>query len=280
MGALVTFTLDLEDHRPDDGAEVRYPAVMQQVLDWLDSRSIRGTVFVVGEVAQARPELIREVSDRGHEIALHCWRHVPLTDLEPKLFREETARAKDLLETLTGQVVKGYRAPTFSLVPASVWAVEALHELGFAYSSSVLAGTNPLYGWPGAPKVPFRWPNGLAEFPVPVAGVGRFQLPFLGGTYLRVLPWPVVAGTRRMQRATQSSGAPWTYTHPYDFDPGEQKWKVPDAGRLYPLLWVGRKGLFSKLDRLLARGAAAGPPLGERMAAADRGGVYEPVPVT
>ena len=277
--APVTFTLDLEDHRPDEHAELRYPAVMREVLDWLDDRSIRGTVFVVGEVAESQPDLVCEVATRGHEVALHCWRHVPLTELDPGTFRDETAKAKALLEDLTGTAVGGYRAPTFSLVPSSVWAVDVLAELGFAYSSSVLAGSNPLFGWPGAPRQPFRWPNGLVEFPVPVAGAGRFRLPFLGGTYLRVLPWTVVAGARRWHRDPGAGSAPWTYTHPYDFDPGEPKWKVPDAGRLYPLLWVGRKGLFKKLDRLLGDGATAGPPLGERLAAADVGGVFDPVPV-
>jgi polysaccharide deacetylase family protein (PEP-CTERM system associated) len=261
--ARVTFTLDLEDHRPDDRAEVRYPEVVDHLLDWLDERSVRGTIFVVGEVAEASPEVVKEVAARGHEIALHCWRHTPLTELDARMFREETARAKGLLEDLTGSEVVGYRAPTFSLVPSTLWAVDELQELGFTYSSSVLAGRNPLFGWPGAPGEPFRWPNGLGEFPVPVAGA--YKLPFLGGTYLRLLPWPIVSAARRLAR--ESSGAvPWTYTHPYDFDPGEPRWAVPDAGRLSPLLWVGRKGLYAKLDRLLDHGRNAGPPLGERLA--------------
>src|SRR5262249_6414345 len=147
----ITFTLDLEDHRPSDDAELRYPMVMRRVLDWLEARKVRGTVFVVGEVADAQPDVVRDVARRGHEIALHCWRHVPLTELDPQTCRAETAKAKALLEEVTGQSVLGYRAPTFSLVPSTVWAVDELHDLGFTYSSSILAGRNPLFGWPGAP---------------------------------------------------------------------------------------------------------------------------------
>jgi peptidoglycan-N-acetylglucosamine deacetylase len=269
----VTFTLDLEDHRPDEHAELRYPKIMVPILDWLDRLSVTGTVFVVGEVAEASPDLVREVASRGHEIALHCWRHTPLTELDRATFREETAKAKDLLEGLSGEAVVGYRAPTFSLVPSTQWATDELHDLGFTYSSSVLAGRNPLFGWPGAPTTPFRWPNGLGEFPVPVVGAGPLKVPFLGGTYLRLLPWPLVSTARRWSKETDAS-VPWTYTHPYDFDPAEPRWKVPDAGRLYPLLWVGRKGLTTKVDKLLDHGRAAGPPLRDRVAMVSPSAVF------
>jgi polysaccharide deacetylase family protein (PEP-CTERM system associated) len=270
--ALTTFTLDLEDHRPDTSTPLRYPDVTRRLLDWLDERHVTGTVFVVGEVAEARPDLVREVAGRGHELALHAWRHVPLTEVARDRFAAETRKGKELVEDLTGRAVVGFRAPTFSLVPESYWAVEVLGELGFTYSSSILAAPNPLFGWPGAPAVPFTWPGGLAELPAPLAGAGPFRLPFLGGTYLRLLPWPAVAAARRLLGA---GPVPWTYTHPYDFDPDEPYWSVPDAGRLARLLWVGRRGLFTKLDRLLS--PASGPPLGERLDAAAAGPPFDPL---
>lgn len=271
MSAPVTFSLDLEDHRPDDAAELRYPEVTRRVLDLLDERNVTGTFFVVGEVAEAQPALVREVAARGHEVGLHAYRHVPLTEVEPATFREETARGKAVLEDLAGAEVVGFRAPTYSLVPASRWAVDELASLGFAYSSSVLPAPNPLFGFPGAPEVPFRWPNGLAELPAPVAGVGPFRVPLLGGTYLRLLPWPVVEAACRV---TDLGPVPWTYCHPYDFDPGERFWWVPDAGRLAPLLWVGRRRMEAKVRRVLRRGAGA--PLRDRVHEADHGGVFEP----
>ena len=55
-----------------------------------------------------------------------------------------------------------------------------------------------------------------------------------------------------------------TYCHPYDFDPDEPYWVVPQTGRgMSRLLWVGRKRMFDRLGRLLADGVA--PPLGERL---------------
>lgn len=271
MVAPLTFTLDLEDHRPDESFPLRYPTVMRQVLEFLAARNVTGTIFVVGEVAQSEPELVREVAAHGHEIGLHSWRHVPITELDPETFRAETAKGKALLEDLTGQQVEGYRAPTFSLVPASLWAVDVLAELGFTYSSSVLPAPNPLFGFPGAPRQPFLWPNGLAELPAPLAGVGKLTVPYLGGTYFRIIPWVAIAAARRV---FDSGRVPWTYIHPYDFDTEEPYWPVPDAGRLAPLLWVNRKRMFAKLDRLLARGAGA--PLRERLDEARRGGVFDP----
>jgi polysaccharide deacetylase family protein (PEP-CTERM system associated) len=267
----VIFTLDLEDHRPDDTAEIRYPDRCRVALDFLDERRVTGTFFVVGEVAEAQPDLVREVADRGHELALHGWTHTHLTELEPRALAEQAARGRALLEDLAGRSVTGFRAPTFSLVPSTVWATEVLVEQGFTYSSSVLAARNPLFGFPGAPRTPFLWPSGLAEFPAPLAGLGPFTVPYLGGTYLRLLPSPVVAVARRV---FPPGPTPWTYLHPYDLDPDEPYWRVPDAGALSPLLWVGRRHMLGKLDRLLAQGA--GVPLGEHLDDARRGGVFHP----
>ncbi len=261
MGDTVTFTLDLEDHRHDDGREVRYPQLTHEVLDFLDARDVRGTFFVVGEVAEAEPELVREIAARGHELALHGWRHVPLTELEPDGFRADVVRGKALLEDLGGAPVGGFRAPTFSLVATTRWAVDVLADAAFTYSSSVLPAMSPLFGDPTVPTAPFRWPNGLPELPCPVVRGGPVGLPYLGGVYLRALPAPASAGARAVVGRKQLL---WIYCHPYDFDPGEPFWVVPDAGPMGSrLLWYNRRRTFAKVERIL-RGRA-GRPLGERL---------------
>ncbi len=257
----MTFTLDLEDHRPSTEAEERYPALTRAVLDFLDARDVRGTFFVVGETAVAHPELVREVAARGHEIGLHGWRHQPLTELAPEAFRADAVRGKAVLEDLAGVPVVGFRAPTFSLVPDSRWAPEVLTEVGFTYSSSVLPARSPLFGDPSLPTSPFRWQSGLVELPCPVARVRGIGLPYLGGVYLRAIPGAASAVARR------GIGKPqllWIYCHPYDFDPDEEFWVVPEAGRLGSrLLWYRRSRTFAKVEAIL-RGRA-GPPLAERL---------------
>ena len=148
---------------------------------------------------------------------------------------------------MSGQPVRGARASIF-LVPDSKWAPEALAGLGYAYSSSVLPAANPLFGWPGAPTRPFLWPSGLVELPAPVYGIGPLRLPLFGGTYLRLAPASVV----RML-ARRAPGHAWLYAHPYDFDPDEERWVVPEVGALGSrLLWWGRSGMRSKVGALVA----------------------------
>lgn len=260
MAAPITFTLDLEDHRPDHSWPFRVPEVTRRVLELLDDLRVVGTFFVVGELAERVPELVREVAGAGHELGLHAYRHVPLPDVEPDVLGEELRRGKELLEDLAGKPVVGFRAPTFSLVPESAWAVDLLAELSFEYSSSVLPAPNPLFGWPGAPRRPFRWSNGVVELPAPTAGLGRFRIPFLGGVYFRVLPAALV----RLAAVWDDPGpCPWLYCHPYDFDPEEPFWVVPDAGPWGSrLLWLNRRKEFSKVRRLFDRDV--GPPLLDR----------------
>lgn len=266
----ITFTFDLEDHRPADRPwPARYPRLTRVVLDWLDDHAISATVFVVGSLALDHPDLMVEIAARGHDVALHNWEHVQLTAQTPAQFREGVRRGKATLEDLTGTEVVGFRAPTASLVPATTWAVDVLVEEGFAYSSSVCPAPNPLNGFPGAPLAPFTFAGGLCEFPVRIARLGPVQLPFLGGTYLRVLPRPVVS---LLCRRYPPDATP-LYCHPYDFDVDEPFWWVGDVGWMSPLLWVGRRSLLAKLERLAAHGTA--PPLRDQLERARAGVVFD-----
>jgi peptidoglycan-N-acetylglucosamine deacetylase len=272
MPVPLTFSFDLEDHRPaGDPWPERFTELTYRVLDWADERDIRGTFFVVGELAEANPGLIASVAARGHELALHHWQHVQLTQMTPEEFAVDVKRGKAMLEDLTGQDVTGYRAPTASLVRSTVWATELLAEAGYTYSSSVIPARNPLFGFDGLPLRPFRWASGLVEFPLHVGGLGPVRLPYMCGAYVRVLPWWVVSWLARTQ--------PWapgasTYFHPYDLDTDEPFHWLPEAGWMSPLLWWNRKAMLKRLDRLFADGAA--PPLAERLALADDGEVIDP----
>jgi len=244
----VVFTLDLEDHRPDESAELRFPAVTDELLDDLEKWGVIGTVFVVGEVVRDQPDLVARVAARGHELGLHGATHTPLPDVGADTFRTVTAEAKDLLEQTIQASVPGFRAPIFSLVPDSAWAPEILSDLGFVYSSSVLPARNPLYGWPGAPSEPFRWPGGLIEIPSPTFGIGPATVPLLGGVYLRVAPAPLIRWA-----AKRAPDHAWLYSHPYDFDPGEERWLLPEVGRLGSrVMWWGRKGMKQRVEGIVA----------------------------
>ena len=258
----VTFTLDVEDYTAD-GATPRALATTRRILAFLGERGVRGTFFVVGTFAAAHNDLLTDIVDAGHELALHGYHHLPLTETDADTFRREVGDIRKRMEDVVGRPMIGFRAPTFSLVPQTQWATDVLVELGFEYSSSVLPALSPLYGWPGRPRTPHRWPSGLLELPCPVANVGPVTNPYLGGIYFRVLPWQAVRfGLAR----SEPDELLWAYAHPYDFDPGEPFQKRPDLGPWKSRLqWINRRRMFDRVDRLYAT-RAAGAPLAERIA--------------
>ena len=243
-------TLDLEDHRGGaDGAQ-RYVDNAAAILDALTARGIRATVFVVGELVTSIAALIRRGADAGHEFGLHSVTHTPLAHEDPAHYAPALAAAKANLEDVTGSTVAGYRAPVFSLVAATPWVAGLLTELGFRYSSSVLPAANPLFGYPGAPTVTFRWPSGLVELPAPLAAIGPVRLPFAGGIYLRYLP---AALQRRWLERLDEQTPRWAYLHPYDIDSSEGYYRFPGTTVVQSLLlWRNRRATLRKLWHLVA----------------------------
>lgn len=245
----IKFTLDLEDHRPDPAMPRRYPGITAQILDFLEQRKVTASVFVLGRLAREDPGLIKSIAERGHEIGFHSYAHRHLTDMNAGQLRVDLVDNKALLEDLTGRAVIGYRAPAFSLTRQSMWATDVIRDAGFAYSSSVLPAQSPIFGFPGAPRQPFRWPNGLLEIPVPVARVGPLELPFLGGFYLRYLPTRVI---RRCLERGRPEQCYWLYCHPHDFDADEAFYRIEGTSWLTSLLlWFNRKNTFRKLARVM-----------------------------
>jgi hypothetical protein len=223
---------------------------------------VRGTFFVVGDIAEQEPDLVRAVAADGHEIAVHSFRHHPLTDVSPDELRIGVGDTKARLEDLAQAPVIGFRAPMFSLVGASRGAVDVLGELGFSYSSSVLPIRHPLFGDPTCPTTPFRWPNGLLELPCPVVRMHGRGIAYLAAVWLRNLPWAVA---RAGLALAGDASLLWSYAHPYDFDPDEPYRQLPEAGALGSrIIWRGRAKTFARFDTLL-RGRVA-PPLVERIA--------------
>lgn len=224
----------------------------RQVMNTLADRNIKGTVFTVGRIAESEPGLLREIADMGHEIACHSFDHLPLDKQSPAQLRENTKRAKKILEDCVGQEVVGFRAPVFSLVKHTQWFVDDLKEMGFSYSSSVMPARTPLYGFPGAPQKPFKWQNGLIELPCPVGRLGSLTLPYLGGFYLRYLPGAII---QKLLRQSSEASCLWTYCHPYDFDVDEPFARISGASLWVSLLlWLNRRSAMNRMLSVVGGG--------------------------
>ncbi len=246
----LTFTVDLEEHRPDESYSKRFPAIMRDIMAFLDERNIRATVFVLGKLAESDSGLIKEIAAAGHEIAFHSYAHVHLNKDTTENFRQQSYQSKAFIEDLIGQAVYGFRAPAFSLTRQSLWVQDVLQELGFRYSSSVLPANNPINGFPGAPAQPFLWQNGIIEIPAPLANIGPLSMPYLGGIYLRYLPAFVINHFIKQESDQRSL---WLYCHPHDFDHEETYYTIEGTSILTSLLlWLNRKNTFKKIDRIMS----------------------------
>lgn len=252
----ITFTIDVEAFETPEHRG-RVEATMDRILEFLDERGVRATAFVVGTLAVEQPDLVRKIVAGGHEIGLHGHEHRVLDSFDPSTFAAESRTARDQLAEIAGTTVDGYRAPFFSLTPATSWAPQALLDAGFRYSSSVLPSRSPRghIGYPGAPRGAFRWPGGLLELPCPVyAGIP------VGGAYLRLVPNLL---TQHMIRRA-SRNTPWLYVHAYDFDAQEPFTVMPDTSWLESrLLFMRRRVMFTRVARALR--SSPGPPLGDRV---------------
>ncbi|MEA2201808.1 MAG: peptidoglycan-N-acetylglucosamine deacetylase [Solirubrobacteraceae bacterium] len=257
----LTVTFDLEDNRRSSTQEARFVPMSERFLDFIELRGITATVFIVGEIARTHARVVRRVAEGGHEIGLHGLRHVALEEVGPDRLEGDLREGRELLEDLIQTPVEGFRAPIFSLTPATSWAVESIAAAGFTYSSSVLPAANPLHGWPGAPLRPFRWDNGLIELPCPVGGIGRARVPFLGGIYLRYVPMPLAS---RFLARLERQAITWSYSHPYDIDTDEPFFTMPYAGWLTSRILHTRRGAtLPALDARIAASGGAGRPLRE-----------------
>ncbi|MGC2112662.1 MAG: polysaccharide deacetylase family protein, partial [Candidatus Korobacteraceae bacterium] len=156
--------------------------LLESYLQLLRRRQMQATFFVVGSVARKYPELIRRVVDEGHEVGCHTDTHDALDRLTPETFRANLERNVESLAAAGASSVVGFRAPIFSLTPATQWAYGVLKSLGFHYSSSVLAAKNPLYGWPEF-GTEIRRLEGITEIPVTLHQIGPLRVPIFGGTY-------------------------------------------------------------------------------------------------
>jgi polysaccharide deacetylase family protein (PEP-CTERM system associated) len=257
------FSVDLEDLRFGMADGLRYkervPANVHTYFAWLNKHGFKCTFFVVGDVAEAYPSLIREIRDEGHELACHMHRHIPLDQLTRETFREGLEANRAAILRAGATEVKGFRAPIFSLMPSTSWAYDVLSELGFSYSSSVLPAKNPFYGWVEFGRRP-RKVRGIVEIPMTVEKFGPLNIPIAGGVYFRVIPALLV---RRSVRKYLKTDIPLLgYFHPYDIDLEQERFMHPEINdsRFYNfLMYYNRKNVFRRLDAIIDMGFAVCP---------------------
>jgi polysaccharide deacetylase family protein (PEP-CTERM system associated) len=241
---LNAFSVDVEDYFqvgafeqaiPRDswgGFEPRVERNTRRLMELCEEHGVKGTWFVLGWVAERWPGLVREIRDAGHELGTHGQDHRRVTTLTPDEFRADIRRSKQTIEEVAGVEVIGYRAPNYSIVRETMWAMDILAEEGFRYDSSIFPIRHDYYGIPDFPRFPrpVRGHNGTAlhEFPISTVRIAGMNLPFVGGGYLRHFPLPFIRwGMNHLNEVERRPAV--VYIHPWELDPGQP---VQDVGRL------------------------------------------------
>jgi polysaccharide deacetylase family protein (PEP-CTERM system associated) len=239
-GSLAAFSVDVEDYfqvealRPFcprgkwDSFEDRTEQSTDRVLGILDAHGAKGTFFILGWSARKHPDLVRRIAAAGHEVASHGSDHELIYNQDPEVFRQDVRRARALLQDLSGQEVIGYRAPSYTIMVRTLWALSILVEEGHRYDSSIFPIARRRYGMPRASRWPHRIPidgqRSIAEFPLPTIRVGPLNLPATGGAYLRLLPLSL---QRRALGRLLAERQPFVLSvHPWELDPDQPRFAV------------------------------------------------------
>ena len=263
----VILSIDVEEHFRIEaaagldvgpGLQVYYRGRLEPSTRWLldqfADKGIKATFFVVGEITQHSPGLIRAIHAAGHEVASHGWEHRRLHQLTPEAFRQDLRKSKDALEQVAGTAVVGYRAPTFSITRQTAWAIDILSEEGFLYDSSIYPVRHDRYGVPAAPRLPF-WVRGasgkMLEIPPATLRIFRTKFPAGGGGYFRLLPLSVVLRALEQVRRECRPAVAMLYFHPWEFDQAQARLPLGRLGRFRTYVGIGRSR--DRFGRLLER---------------------------
>jgi len=208
-----------------DSLESRVVRNTDRLLELLARANVQATFFVLGWVAERYPALVRRIAEAGHEIGSHGFGHRLVYNQSPMEFREDLQRSRAVISDAASVAIDGYRAPSFSITPRSLWALDVIREVGFTYDASVFPIRHDRYGLPSAPRHfhALKQEAGILwECPASTVRVAGTNLPIAGGGYFRLLPyawtrWGIAHLNRYEHRAAIF------YLHPWEIDPDQPR---------------------------------------------------------
>jgi polysaccharide deacetylase family protein (PEP-CTERM system associated) len=223
-----------------------------RLLDLFDSFQfpVKATFFVLGWIAEKYPQLIREIKNSGHEIASHGCSHLLLNQIEPENLLPDLKKSKEILESITGEKVSGYRAPNFSIDDVSL---QLIKQSGYTYDSSY--NSFDKHGRYGRISTNGYQKDGIAisidqnfhELPISNLKIANQTIPWGGGGYFRLLP-PAIYNAG-VQRHLNNKGAYLFYMHPWEIDPRQPRVKTTNTWRHY----LNLNKTYTRLKNMITR---------------------------
>ena len=229
MKNIMTIDLEAWYNDTDFGQWYKYEdriyANTQNLLSILEKGNARATFFVLGYIAERFPELIKKISSKGHEIAIHGYIHQSLSKQSPDEFEKSLVYSQNILEEIIHKKIIGFRAPFFSLNEKNQWALPIISR-NLQYDSSIVPARTPLYGWPNSPRIPHQLiygDNTLMEFPITTYQIPLFKIsiPVAGGFYLRLFPY--CANKYCIKNVNKNNFPGICYIHPWEIDPQQPR---------------------------------------------------------
>lgn len=226
---LNAMTVDVEDYfhvsafdsviSPNDwpGITPRVGDNTHRLIDLFNENNVKATFFTLGWVAKHCPDVVKRITDEGHELASHGSNHRRNTTMSADDVFIDIKESKDILEQVSGKEVIGYRAPSFSINKTNEYIFEMLVDLGFKYSSSSYPIEHDLYGVPDWPRFAHRRSEGIVEIPIPTIAKGNKNKGIGGGGYFRLYPYWL--SKRRIDAYMRHTEQPYNfYFHPWEID--------------------------------------------------------------
>lgn len=190
------------------------------MLDMLSESGKKATFFILGMLAQHRPDLVKKIAAEDHEIGLHGQYHINMRKLNRQEAYNDIAESQKLVTDIIGGPVYGYRAPYFSIDETNLYVLEVLAELGLLYDSSIFPIKLKRYGIANFDKADalYNLPNGkqIVELPLTVAPFNGKDIPVAGGGYMRAFPKFFL--NRIFKKLDANHQDVMLYMHPYEFD--------------------------------------------------------------
>lgn len=221
---------------------------MEVIFDILDQTNTKASFFVLGWIAEKYPEVVKEIKRRGFEIGSHTHLHQLAYNQNRIDFYNDVEFSIKTLEDITGDKVRMFRAPGFSITEKNKWAFEVLHELGIEVDSSVFPAGRAHGGMPsykeGKPSLLSYCGISLKEFPINTYKMFNKQLIYSGGGYFRLMPYYLI------KRFSRDSEYIMSYFHPRDFDHNQPLIKDLSLSRKFKS-YVGLKKTEKKLKSWL-----------------------------
>lgn len=226
--------------------------MVNEILDLLKETNNKATFFTVASLVRNSQEILNRIVEEGHELASHSCSHKMVSEQTEEEFGDDLKRSQDLLSSVTGQNVAGFRAPSWSVNRENrTYVIDFLKENGFLYDSSIFPFKTFLYGDNEADlyrnMITSDSGNSIHEIPPSVLEFNKIRIPFSGGFYFRVLPYFFI---KKGIKITNKKGHPAVmYLHAYDMDPGQPKIIKGFTNRI--IHYTKLKSCKAKFKRLL-----------------------------